>query len=173
MPLKRCSDNGKNGWKWGDQGKCYTGKEGKNQAIKQGISIEGPEKFAKIMREEAAEWQGKTLYDSLSNDEKELANALLSVAQKIGPLDKGEGIWVGYENGSTNEVKDIGVKCGNCALHKSENVCAIIDQEIEMDGACRFAVIPPGLVKQKQVEKDIEEYLNEDSNGKSITKKEM
>ena len=173
MPLKRCSDNGKSGWKWGDQGKCYTGKEGKNQAIKQGISIEGPEKFAKIMREEAAEWHGKTLYDSLSDDEKELANALLSVAQKIGPLDKGEGIWVGYENGSTNEVKDIGVKCGNCALHKSENTCAILDQEIEMDGACRFAVIPPGLVKPKQVEKDIEEYLNEDSNGKSITEKEM
>lgn len=58
-------------------------------------------------------------------------------------------------------------------MHKSENACAIIDQEIEMDGACRFAVIPPGLVKPKQVEKDIEEYLNEDSNGKSIIKKEM
>ena len=53
MPLKRCSDNGKSGWKWGDQGKCYTGKEGKNQAIKQGISIEGPEKFAEIMKKES------------------------------------------------------------------------------------------------------------------------
>jgi len=173
MPLKKCQNNNQDGWKWGENGHCYTGKDAKQKAIKNGVAIEGPEKFAKIMREEAAEWQGKSLYDSLSNDEKELANALLSVAQKIGPLDKGEGVWVGYENGSTNEVKDIGVKCGNCALHKSENACAILDQEIEMDGACRFAVIPPGLVKPKQVEKDIEEYLNEDSNGKSITKKEM
>lgn len=173
MPLKRCSDNGKSGWKWGDQGTCYTGKEGKNQAIKQGVAIEGPEKFAKIMREEAAEWAGKSLYDSLSNDEKELANSLLSLAEKIGPLDKGEGVWVGYEGASTNPTKDIGVKCGNCALHKSENACAILDQEIEMDGACRFAVIPPGLVKTKQINKDIEEYLNEDSNGKSTSEKKM
>lgn len=173
MPLKKCQNNGKDGWKWGDQGTCYTGKEGKNQAIKQGVAIEGPEKFAKIMREEAAEWAGKTLYESLSNDEKELANALLSLAQKIGPLDKGEGIWVGYSDSSTNETKDIGVKCGNCALHKSDNACAILEQEIEMDGACRFAVIPPGLVKTKQINKDVEEYFNEDNKGQSTSQKEM
>lgn len=53
MPLKRCSDGGKDGWKWGDQGHCYTGKEGKQQAIKQGIVIEGPEKFAEIMKKES------------------------------------------------------------------------------------------------------------------------
>ena len=45
MPLKRCSDNNNNGWKWGDQGKCYTGPDGKKKAIKQGIVIEGPDKF--------------------------------------------------------------------------------------------------------------------------------
>ena len=45
MPLKRCSENKKSGWKWGDSGKCYTGPEGKKKAIRQGISIEGPERF--------------------------------------------------------------------------------------------------------------------------------
>lgn len=48
MPLKRCSKNGKSGWKWGNHGACYTGKDGKKKAIKQGIAIEGPEKFAQI-----------------------------------------------------------------------------------------------------------------------------
>lgn len=54
MPLKRCP----NGWKWGDKGKCYTGKDAKKKAIKQGIAIEGPEKFKskaenKVLVEEA------------------------------------------------------------------------------------------------------------------------
>lgn len=46
MPLKKCSADGKSGWKWGDSGHCYPGKEGKKKAIKQGIAVEGPKKFA-------------------------------------------------------------------------------------------------------------------------------
>ena len=46
MPLKKCSEDKQSGWKWGDQGKCYTGPEGKKKAIRQGIAIEGPEKFS-------------------------------------------------------------------------------------------------------------------------------
>ena len=38
------------GWKWGDQGKCYTGPEGKKKAIKQGVAIEGPEKFSQKVK---------------------------------------------------------------------------------------------------------------------------
>jgi len=159
MPLKKCSENGKNGWKWGDQGKCYAGKEGKKQAIRQGISIEGPEKFSKIMKSQSHE----DLYLQLSDDEKHLADALIALSQKVGPLDKSDGIWVGYENAENNEVKDIGVKCGNCALHKSENACVIIDQTIEPDGACRFAVIPDGYITSAKVKKHIEEYLNENN----------
>lgn len=48
MPLKKCSENKKSGWKWGDSGKCYTGPEGKKKAIRQGISIEGPKKFQEM-----------------------------------------------------------------------------------------------------------------------------
>lgn len=55
MPLKKCNQSGKPGWKWGDAGKCYTytpdnkasEKAAKKKAIDQGIAIEGPDKFKK------------------------------------------------------------------------------------------------------------------------------
>jgi len=50
MPLKRCTKNGKKGWKFGDKGKCYTSKK---DAIKQGIAIYGPKKFAEIMKKDS------------------------------------------------------------------------------------------------------------------------
>jgi hypothetical protein len=55
MPLKKCTKDGKKGWKWGDSGACYTGRDGKRKAIKQGIAIEGPDKFKKTMAEEIIE----------------------------------------------------------------------------------------------------------------------
>lgn len=36
MPVKKCIESGKRGWKWGDNGKCYTGKDAKAKAEKQG-----------------------------------------------------------------------------------------------------------------------------------------
>jgi hypothetical protein len=48
MPLKRCSENKDSGWKWGDAGKCYTGRDAKKKAIKQGVAIEGPRKFQQM-----------------------------------------------------------------------------------------------------------------------------
>jgi len=45
MPLKRCTEKGvSNGWKWGDSGHCY---KSKKDAIRQGLAIEGPDKFKK------------------------------------------------------------------------------------------------------------------------------
>tara|TARA_Y100001938_G_scaffold79833_1_gene110272 strand:- start:233 stop:1990 length:1758 start_codon:yes stop_codon:yes gene_type:complete len=52
MPLKKCSENG---WKWGDEGKCYTGRDAKKQAIKQGIAIEGPKKFSQMAYDQGLE----------------------------------------------------------------------------------------------------------------------
>tara|TARA_R100001163_G_scaffold1295_1_gene1905 strand:+ start:12119 stop:13876 length:1758 start_codon:yes stop_codon:yes gene_type:complete len=52
MPLKKCSENG---WKWGDEGKCYTGRDAKKQAIKQGIAIEGPKKFSQMAYDQGFE----------------------------------------------------------------------------------------------------------------------
>ena len=36
MPLKRCGDGG---WKWGDAGKCYTGKDAKKKALAQATAM--------------------------------------------------------------------------------------------------------------------------------------
>lgn len=49
MPLERCKKDGKSGWRWGSSGTCYTGKDGKKRALKQGVAVEGPAKFKKIM----------------------------------------------------------------------------------------------------------------------------
>jgi len=46
MPLKKCSSDQKSGYKWGNEGKCYTGPDAKKKAIKQGLAIEGPAKFS-------------------------------------------------------------------------------------------------------------------------------
>lgn len=52
MPLQKCGEGNK-GWRWGKSGKCYTGPGAKRKAIKQGVAIEGPDKFAeKASREE-------------------------------------------------------------------------------------------------------------------------
>jgi hypothetical protein len=36
MPVKRCTKNGRAGYKWGDRGTCYTGTGAKARATAQG-----------------------------------------------------------------------------------------------------------------------------------------
>ena len=55
MPLQKCVVDGKKGWQWGSKGKCYTGRDAKKQAVKQGIAIEGPAKFSEKAREAGIE----------------------------------------------------------------------------------------------------------------------
>jgi hypothetical protein len=90
------------------------------------------------------------LYDQISGDEKALADAMLGVVQTFGKFQsKGSSINAGYDNAQNNPNLDIGVKCGNCVFHAMTETgieCSAIEQEIEEDGACRFAVIPPGYV---------------------------
>jgi hypothetical protein len=119
----------------------------RGSAIRQQRALYAAESNSKksIMPEE---WEGKPLYDELSSAEKMLADSLLKLAEEAGPLDKAEGIWVGYVDGENNENNSIGVNCGNCALHKSSVACAILEMPIEEEGACRFAVIPDGYVTQ-------------------------
>jgi len=116
------------------------------------------------------EWEGEPLYNMLSEDEKAFADSLLKLAEELGPLDQSEGIWIGYEDGSTNENASIGVKCGNCALHKSSVVCAIIAQQIEEEGACRLAVIPDGYVNSdmKNSGEEFMEMIPEMSKADSV-----
>ena len=61
MPLQKCVVDGKNGWQWGSEGKCYTGNDAKKQAVKQGIAIEGPEKFSQKAREAGIELSKKEI----------------------------------------------------------------------------------------------------------------
>ena len=110
--------------------------------------------------EKVEDWEGKPLYDQLSDAERMLADSLLKLAEEAGPLDKAEGLWVGYIDGSENENAEIGVKCGNCALHKSSIACAILEMPIEEEGACRFAVIPDGYVTAGN---DVSEDMSDDS----------
>jgi hypothetical protein len=39
MPLNKCTIDNQDGYKWGEQGKCYVGKDAKEKAIAQGVAI--------------------------------------------------------------------------------------------------------------------------------------
>lgn len=134
----------------------------RGSAIQQQRALYAAESSSKKVTK-AEDWEGKPLYDELSDAEQMLADALLKLATEAGPLDKAEGIWIGYENAEDNENAEIGVKCGNCALHKSSVACAILEMPIEEEGACRFAVIPDGYVTAgSDVREDMED--NNDMN---------
>lgn len=55
MPMQRCNKNGKPGFRWGNQGACYTydpnseasRNTAKRKAINQGIAIEGSDAVQK------------------------------------------------------------------------------------------------------------------------------
>lgn len=90
------------------------------------------------------------LYDQTSGDEKALVDAMLGVVEQFGKFQsEGSSINAGYDDAQNNPNLDIGVRCGNCVFHRGEGAnieCSAVEQEIEEDGACRFAAIPPGLV---------------------------
>lgn len=87
------------------------------------------------------------LYEKLTQDEKELHDALVQIAERHGKFDEdGSGIWAGYTPASDNEDSEIGVKCSNCSLYLGGQACAIIALAVEPEGVCRLAVIPDGYV---------------------------
>lgn len=93
------------------------------------------------------------LYSQVSGDEKALVDAMLGVVEQFGKFQsEGSSINAGYDNAQNNPNLDIGVKCGNCVFHMMTETgieCSAVEQEIEEDGACRFAAIPPGLVSAR------------------------
>lgn len=119
MPIKRCQENGKEGYKWGDEGKCYVGPNAKQDAIKQGIAIEG-DKFAET-------------YSDYPKAASENAKIALRWAEKNGwgscgtpvgkaranQLAKGEPIsretisrMAAFERHRQNSQKELGDGCG-------------------------------------------------------------
>lgn len=75
MPVKKCQIEGKDGFKWGDEGKCYTGPDAKKKAIAQGIAIEGGD-----ISEYASVEKVSVDYDDTASTEKgkELVKRLIS-----------------------------------------------------------------------------------------------
>lgn len=94
------------------------------------------------------------LYQQVEGDEKAVVDALLAVVEEYGKFQsEGSMINAGYDDAQNNPNLDIGVKCGNCVFHigEGDNIdCSAVEQEIEEDGACRFAMIPPGLVMARE-----------------------
>jgi hypothetical protein len=50
MPVTKCTIDNQDGYKWGDQGKCYVGPDAKQKAIAQGIAIGEGDKLEKLQR---------------------------------------------------------------------------------------------------------------------------
>lgn len=40
MPVQQCKRDGKSGYKWGNEGFCYTGSQSKELALRQGRAIQ-------------------------------------------------------------------------------------------------------------------------------------
>jgi len=103
-----------------------------------------------IMRDDAehdAEGNPVGPVGKLVGEEADLAESLKIIANTYGKFNEDEtGIWAGYQTPEENDVKDIGVKCGNCVLYQGGGVCSIIAEQVEEEGKCRFAVIPDGMV---------------------------
>ena len=108
--------------------------------------------------------------EDLAEEEAALADALVTIASNYGKFNEDEtGIWAGYDSPEENEVKSIGVKCGNCVLYEGDGVCKIIAQQVEDEGKCRFAVIPDGLVSPEMEDEEEEDDDEEDSMSSLIS----
>ncbi len=82
-------------------------------------------------------------------EERELGAALIEITQKYGKFNSDDtGVWAGYTPASKNENAHKGVNCANCILYAGGSTCKIIVDEVEPMGACRFALIPDGIVSQ-------------------------
>jgi hypothetical protein len=100
---------------------------------------------------EYKKYSGLELLNMLDPEERMFAEALIAIAEKYGKFDTDStGVWVEYIPQSKNDNYEIGVKCANCALHESENICKILSFEIEPGGYCRLAVIPQGYVEESE-----------------------
>lgn len=98
------------------------------------------------------------LIEMLDPEERMFANALIAIAEKYGKFNADdEGVWVEYISPEENDNAEIGVKCANCALHQTENVCKIISSPIHPDGYCRLAAIPEGYVDVEDDDMDDED----------------
>jgi len=91
----------------------------------------------------------KLVEAKLPEPEQMYADSMLAIVSKYGKLadSDGKGIWVGYVEPEDNDNLEIGVKCGNCYFHETDNICRIVARPIDPNGYCRLAAIPDGIVR--------------------------
>jgi hypothetical protein len=85
--------------------------------------------------------------ENLVPEERDLANALITIAEKYGKFNEDQtGIWADYHEPEDNPYAEMGVKCGNCVLYRGGEECAVVAFKVDPNGYCRFAVLPDGTV---------------------------
>jgi len=83
-------------------------------------------------------------------EEQELADALVSITKKYGKFNEDDtGVWAGYIPAAENQNAEKGVNCSNCMLYEGGSSCKILAAQVEPMGSCRFALIPDGVVKDR------------------------
>lgn len=98
MPVKECQIGDKSGYKWGDEGKCYTGPNAKEDAIKQGVAI--------------GEFSGL----KISFDYDETLSTVKGKELAKSKIDEGNDVYIitarnesGNNDGLFNVAKDLGI----------------------------------------------------------------
>lgn len=97
MPVQSCQINNQNGFKWGEEGKCYTGPGAKKKALEQGIAIGDLNKqdFAKTYNDypKAASENAKKALDWIDEYGRDVVKAgtLVGLA-RANQLSNKEGI---------------------------------------------------------------------------------
>ncbi len=117
MPIKECQINGESGYKWGDAGKCYTGPDAKDNAIKQGVAIG---EFVDNNRVSI------DYDDTLSTDKgKELAKRLISEGKDVYIITRRHKLM-----GSVvyNTAKDLGIPADRVYFTEGKLKWATIDR---------------------------------------------
>lgn len=121
MPLKKCQIDGKSGWKWGSEGKCYSGPEAKKKAIAQGIAIEGgdiskfaePERVSVDYDDTASTARGKELIRRLIREGKlvyiiSARSVRFPIINNLDGLIPDSRIWaVGSNRNKIEKIKDL------------------------------------------------------------------
>lgn len=121
--------------------------ESPNAITSDDVPMKNPRGIKPYKKKKRIKKDENALYNMLTNDEKALHDALVTIADAYGKFDEdGDGIWAGYMPPELNDNLEMGIKCGNCAQYMGNEQCEIIAFKVNEDGYCRFAVIPDNLV---------------------------
>jgi len=130
MPIKSCTINGEDGWKYGDTGTCYSGKEGKKKAIAQGIAITGGdgelsrlERFKDFLAVKKIGWdfdgtisttRGQNLFKSLSGTmyiitaRNHQSPDVFRISDRLG-VPRSRVFFTGSNQNKVEKIKELGL----------------------------------------------------------------